>query len=169
MHSKTIIYIVGMMGAGKTAVGRHLAERTGRRFLDLDKEIESRAGMAIAEIFRRRGEAYFRMLEKEELARASGLSNAVVAVGGGAYCSADNQKVIDRTGLSVWLDAPVELMFARCREAGAVRPLYATMEEMSALLECRRPFYEKAQLRMEVGGQTIEELADRLQGLMSEV
>ncbi len=167
--ARGIIYIVGMMGAGKTAVGRRLAETTGRRFVDLDEEIENRAGMTIAEIFCNLGEAHFRQLEKNELVRASGLSNAVVAVGGGAYCSTDNQTVIDGTGVSVWLDAPVAIMFDRCCDAGVTRPLYASMGEMSALLERRRPYYEKAQLRVEVGSQTVEELAKRILSLVSEV
>jgi len=147
-----IVYLVGFMGTGKSAVGARLAELLGWNFVDLDEAIEERAGTRITEIFSLQGEAGFRTLEREELQRASMQEHTVVAVGGGAFCSSENQEIIAATGVSVWLDAPVELIFERCCNDGDKRPLFATMLEMAELMESRRLFYEKAQLRVEVGG-----------------
>ncbi len=154
-----IVYLVGFMGTGKSTVGARLAELLGWNFIDLDEAIERRAGTPITQIFSLQGEACFRALEREELQRASVQKHTVVAVGGGAFCSSENQEIITATGISVWLDAPVELIFARCYDAGDERPLFATMLEMAELMERRRRFYEKAQLRVEVGGMGAEDLA----------
>jgi shikimate kinase len=154
-----IVYLVGFMGAGKSAVGARLAELLGWNFIDLDQAIERRAGTTIDQIFSLQGEACFRALEREELWRASEQKNTVVAVGGGAFCSSENQEIIAATGISVWLDAPIELIFARCCGDGEERPLFAAMREMAGLMALRRPFYEKAQLRVEVGGMGVEDLA----------
>src|SRR5512136_2261829 len=112
-HSSNI-YLVGFMGSGKTSVGRRLAELLGWTFVDLDEEIEKRAGQSIPEIFRLRGEKHFRSLEREELERECRGSNTVIALGGGTFCSTENRETITRTGISVWLDAPIELLSARC-------------------------------------------------------
>jgi shikimate kinase len=147
------------MGTGKSAVGARLAELLGWNFIDLDQAIASRAGRPIAQIFSLQGEACFRTLEREELQRASEQKHTVVSVGGGAFCCSENQEIITATGISVWLDAPVELIFARCCDDGDERPLFATMREMVDLMERRRRFYEKAQLHVEVGGMGAEDLA----------
>lgn len=154
-----IVYLVGFMGTGKSAVGARLAELLGWNFIDLDQAIERRAGTTIAQLFSLQGEACFRALEGGELRRASEQKNTVVAVGGGAFCSSENQEIITASGISIWLDAPIELIFARCRENGDDRPLFATMQEIAELMTLRRPFYEKAQLRVEVGGMGAEDLA----------
>jgi shikimate kinase len=154
-----IVYLVGFMGTGKSAVGARLAELLGWNFIDLDHVIEKRTGTTISQIFSLQGEARFRALEREELWRASEQKHTVVAVGGGAFCSSENQEIITATGISVWLDTPMDLIFARCCGDGDERPLFATMREMAGLMEVRRPFYEKAQLRVEVGGMGVEDLA----------
>jgi shikimate kinase len=159
----SIVYLVGFMGAGKTAVGRRLAELLAWPFLDLDQEIEKREGTTVIEIFQRRGENYFRALEREELQRVSREVNTVVAVGGGGFCSAENQEIIARTGAAVWLEAPIELLFARCSRDASTRPLFASIEEMAQLLEARRPFYAKASLRVQVAGLDVDGLARKIQ------
>ena len=145
----TLVYLVGFMGAGKTCVGRRLAELLNWTFLDLDSEIEKRERVSIREIFKLQGEPRFREIETEELERASRMTEAVVALGGGAFCSDGNQEIVRRTGLSVWLSAPVERLYARCI-GNAVRPLLTTREEMEALLRHRIPFYRKADYQLDV-------------------
>jgi len=157
-----IVYLVGFMGTGKSAVGARLAELLGWNFIDLDEAIESRAGTTITQIFSLQGEACFRALEREELWRASEQRHTVVAVGGGAFCSSENQEIITVTGISVWLDVPMDLIIARCSSDGNERPLFATIQEMAELMELRRPFYEKAQLRVEVAGTGVDALARRI-------
>ncbi len=156
------LYLVGFMGSGKSSVGRRLAELLGWIFLDLDEEIEKREGKPIPKIFRLWGEEQFRSLERQELGRASQGSRTVVAVGGGAFCSVENQEIITRTGISIWLDTPIELLFARCSACPALRPLFAGMDEMTKLLERRLPSYAEAQVRVPVGSLSIDELAHRI-------
>lgn len=160
--TNTIIYLVGFMGAGKTEVGRRLAELLAWTFIDLDREIEIREAKTISEIFRQQGESYFRELEGLELQRVSRGKSTVVAVGGGAFCSAENQEIIARTGTSVWLDAPLDLLLARCSAASELRPLFKTRHEMSRLLEARRPHYAKAALHLQVAGLSVDDLARRI-------
>ena len=158
---QSIVYLVGFMGAGKTSVGRRVAEILDWSFVDLDQRIEETAGESIRELFRREGEAHFRVLEGTELRRVSGQKRTVVALGGGAFCSAENQLVVQTTGASVWLDAPIDLLFSRCSE-DSTRPLFTNRQEMKELLERRRPYYGKANLRLEVAGLSVEEIAQRV-------
>jgi len=157
--SGSIIYLVGFMGAGKTEVGRRLSELLGWPFVDLDQEIEKREGMTVPEIFKQRGEANFRAAERQELVAVSARTETVVALGGGAFCSKENQETVARTGISVWLDAPIEVLHARCSGHAVSRPLFSTIGEMAELLERRRPFYEKATLRVQVSGASVDDLA----------
>jgi shikimate kinase len=164
---KSILYIVGFMGAGKTSVGSRLAERLVWRFVDLDREIEERAGTSIRELFRREGEPSFRLLETSELRRVSTGSQVVVALGGGAFCSRENQDIIRSTGASIWLDVPLEVLFTRCEDDGS-RPLFTGREEMRALFERRRPFYEKADLHVPAAGMDVDQVAGRILQLLAE-
>ena len=166
MSNKSVLYLVGFMGTGKTAVGRRMAAMLDWTFIDLDQEIERTAGLTVAEIFRRHGEAHFRALETGELRRAALCRNSVIATGGGACCSAENQQIMKSTGVTVWLDAPLELLGLRCREQPELRPLWGSPEEMEQLLERRRPFYSQAELHVSVGDGSIEDLAQRILQLL---
>jgi shikimate kinase len=157
-----LVYLVGFMGAGKTEVGRRLAALLAWPFVDLDREIEKREGTSVAEIFRQHGETHFRILEGEELQRVSLGQNLVVAVGGGCFCSGANREVIARTGTSVWLDAPIEVLYARCRNDAAARPLLTTIDAMSRLLESRKPCYEQARLHIQTAARGVDELARQI-------
>jgi shikimate kinase len=143
-----LIFLVGFMGSGKTTVGRSLAAHLGLPFIDLDDEIERTAGMPIRDIFRERGESWFRALECDELRKACCRDHGVVALGGGAFCTAENQAIVSATGRSVWLDVPVDVVVERCAGEGT-RPLATGREDMEQLLERRRPFYEKADTRVD--------------------
>jgi shikimate kinase len=159
---KTIVYLVGFMGAGKTEVGHRLAELLDWAFIDMDREIENRARLSILEIFSRYGETHFRQLERTELQRAAAKENTVVAAGGGAFCDVENQAVMLRTGITVWLDGPVELLFSRCSGDPDARPLFSGMAEMAKLLERRRPFYSRAHLHIQIGDADVNALAETI-------
>jgi shikimate kinase len=159
------IYLVGFMGTGKSSVGLRLAERLGWAFCDLDFEIERVTGETVSDIFRDRGETRFRRLESDELRRVSASPGTVVALGGGAFCSEENRCVTAETGTSVWLDAPLDLIMARCA-GDSSRPLFGDREAMSALLESRRSAYELADLRVEIEGMTVEEIAEQILALL---
>jgi len=156
-----LIYVVGFMGAGKTSVGLRLAELLGWRFVDLDQEIERNAGESIRAIFKARGEAWFRAAERAELEKASRLVNAVVALGGGAFCSEENRRIVDATGISVWLDVTIETIYDRCA-GDATRPLFGSLSEMDLLLKKRRPFYEKSRRRVSADNLSVDEIAQKI-------
>lgn len=162
------IYLLGFMGAGKSSVGECLASRLSYRFVDLDREIELGAGRSIPEIFEARGEPEFRRIESEVLLRTAALDDVVVACGGGTPAAGRNLEVIRRTGVSVWLDAPLDVMLRRCQK-GSHRPLLADRGRMETLLAARLPVYRQADLRVDAAAGDPDDLArsiaGRLEGL----
>jgi shikimate kinase len=166
MNSRTgkkqrpLIFLVGFMGVGKSSVGERLAERLGWSFVDLDREIEHAAGSTIAEIFQNRGEPHFRKLEREQLERVVVRIRTVVALGGGAFCDPENQKLLSPRGTAVWLDAPIASIHARIDSCS--RPLAGNRGEMERLHDRRRPYYQKADLHIKVRSQTVDELATEI-------
>ena len=147
---KKTIVLVGMMGAGKTAVGRVLASRLGVPFLDSDVEIEKAANMEIAEIFQRDGEEFFRARECEVIDRLLDGVPSVLSVGGGAFLAARTRDLIAAKGLSVWLDADLDLLWSRVK-GNNFRPLLRTAhprETLRQLYEARVPLYALADLRV---------------------
>lgn len=148
------LYVVGFMGSGKSTVGRGVARHLGWRFTDLDEDIEARAQMTIPAIFEKLGEEEFRKLETEVLRwRVQDVARGipwVIAVGGGCFARAENFEIIHNHGISIWLDAPLEMI--RSRLAGSHhRPLAHDPERFTQLYHERRPAYEKADYRIEVG------------------
>lgn len=148
-----IIYLVGFMGCGKTTLGHAVAERYRADFVDLDDYIEQSAGMTIKEIFAQRGEAAFRTMEREALARlSSGAMSAplIVGCGGGTPCHGDNMEMMNSRGLTVWLDTSNERLFERLAIARGHRPLIAGLsdDELRLFIEHhvtrRTPYYVKA-------------------------
>ncbi|EAP76104.1 shikimate kinase [Roseovarius nubinhibens] len=145
---KKTVVMVGMMGAGKTAVGRALATRLGVPFLDSDAEIEAAATMSIAEIFERDGEAFFRDRETEVIDRLLENQRGILSTGGGAFLSERNRQIISQKGVSVWLDADLDLLWSRVKHKNT-RPLLRTAnprETLKTLYEARVPSYRKADL-----------------------
>ena len=118
---KTVV-LVGMMGAGKTAIGRALSQRIGAPFKDSDAELETAATMTIAEIFERDGEPFFRDRETEVIDRLLEGEPAVLSTGGGAFLAERNRALISEKGVSIWLDAPLDLLWARVPAFADVRP-----------------------------------------------
>ncbi|HJQ68138.1 MAG TPA: shikimate kinase [Blastocatellia bacterium] len=155
------IFLIGFMGAGKTTVGRILADRLGFDFIDLDEVIEANAAKSVRAIFAELGEGEFRRLEREALQQIRGMKGAVIALGGGVYISEDNRAIIDQTGEAVWLDCPLETCLGRVERDGS-RPLLAGAAEMKALLDRRRPFYALADHVVSTGECSAEEAAQRV-------
>ena len=162
---KKTVVMVGMMGAGKTAVGRALAERLGVPFLASDAEIEAAANMTVPEIFTRDGEAFFRRKESQVIARLLVEERGVLSTGGGAFLSEENRRLISEKGASVWLDASCDVLWQRVRHRDS-RPLLRTENPratLQSLFDQRRQFYEKADLAVQSDGQaSIEQMVDRV-------
>lgn len=160
-----LIFLVGFMGAGKTTVGRVLAEKLSCPFIDLDELIEARTGMRVREIFERRGEAGFRRIEAETMESLPGASRAVVALGGGAFAFERNRAAARRLGVTVWLDCPLAVCIDRAKSDDG-RPLLGSPEQMARLLELRRGSYEESDCRVDSGSRAPEELADEIIDLL---
>lgn len=162
--NKTIV-MVGMMGAGKTAVGRALATRLHVPCLDSDAEIVEAANMSIAEIFDRDGEAFFREKESQVIARLLENERCVLSTGGGAFLSKRNRDMITAQGVSVWLNADLELLWSRVKHKDT-RPLLRTPNPKATLTEiyhARVPEYAKADLRVDAEAElSIDEMAARV-------
>lgn len=140
------LVLIGMMGAGKTTVGRRLASRLNRRFVDSDEEIETAAQMSIPEIFAQHGEAEFRAGETRVIARILKQSDIVLATGGGAFINPDTRALILSSSVSVWIKADFDLLFARVSKRSN-RPLLQTdnpRETLKGLIETRYPVYAEA-------------------------
>ncbi len=161
---KTVV-MVGMMGAGKTAVGRALAARIGVPFLDSDHEIESAANMTVPEIFARDGEPFFRLKESQVIARLLRSSCCILSTGGGAFLAESNRRMISEQGVSVWLNAAPDVLWNRVRHRDS-RPLLRTANPKATLLslyENRVPLYAEADLEvLSEGDVSIEQMVDRV-------
>ena len=158
------LYLVGMMGAGKTTVGRELATALGYGFVDTDAVIEKVAGQPITQLFAKEGQAAFRQLESQVLAEICTYTNLAIATGGGIVLRRENWSYLHH-GLVVWLDVPVELLYARL-QTDTSRPLLQDtdpLKTLQTLLEQRQPLYAQADLRITVTQEeTPEQIARRV-------
>ncbi len=158
------VWLIGMMGSGKTVAGRAAAELAGAPFVDTDARIEERIGRSIADYWAQHGEAEFRDLERAEIAAVAAGPGAVVAAGGGAVLDAGNVATMRASGTVVWLQAPPELLADRVGTADE-RPLLAgdPLARLRALLGERCAAYAAAaHVTLETGGQSIDEVASRV-------
>jgi shikimate kinase len=155
------VYLVGFMGAGKTTVARALAKRLDWQAADIDELIESREHETVADLFARRGEAYFRTVERAVLLEQIGSRHLVVATGGGTFVDPQNRAAINHDGVSVWLDVPLERLIARVPADGR-RPLASDRTAFERLYAARRPAYEQAHHRVESGRASVEAIVEQL-------
>lgn len=142
------VALVGLIGAGKSTVGRRLADRLGRSFFDSDNEIEKAAGLSVADIFSLHGEEEFRRGEHQVLKRLLDLKPHVLATGGGAYLNEETRKLMREKAVTVWLNADLETLWKRVSRRNH-RPLLRrpdAKEVLSNLFDERRPIYELADL-----------------------
>ena len=166
IFSKPIV-LVGMMGCGKSTIGKIVAEKLKWIFIDTDKEIESIMKLSIKEIFERFGEEFFRKKEYEILKFYSKKKKVLISSGGGAFCYNDTQKIIKNYFNSVWLDVSEEIIFQRLKKNKNKRPLLKTLDDKSLIKKIksimfeRKSCYKKANLRIELPEQNVNESSNK--------
>jgi shikimate kinase len=152
------IVLVGMMGAGKSSIGRRLATRLGIPFVDADAEIESAAGMTIPEIFEKHGEPYFRAGEARVIARLLDNGPQVLATGGGAIMDPNTRELIRAKGISVWLKADLDVLMKRTKRRND-RPL---AEKIKDLLPLREPLYAQSDIIVQSRDEPHDTIVDEI-------
>lgn len=162
------LVLVGLMGVGKSTVGKRLASELGIGFCDADEEIEIAAQMSIAEIFERFGESYFREGERRVLARLIDGQPRVIATGGGAFMDDETRALILKDALAIWLDADIATLAERVSRRDT-RPLLRDKDPikvLTGLAERRNPVYGRAQMHIKSNAgphwQTVEKIMERL-------
>jgi shikimate kinase len=158
------LYLIGMMGVGKTTVGRLLAKELGYGFVDTDDVITQATGKSINQLFADEGEAGFRQVESDVLSQVCAFTKLTIATGGGIVLRRENWGYLHH-GLIVWLDVPVELLYSRLVE-DTTRPLLQDADlkgKLRSLLEQRTPLYSQADLHITIQeGEAPEEIANRI-------
>ena len=165
------LYLIGMMGSGKSSTGRPLAERLGYGFVDADAVIEKVAGSSISEIFERDGENHFRDLETQVLRSISERHSLVVATGGGIVTRSENWGMMHQ-GIVIWLDVERDQLLLRLQKDSTQRPLLQMNdpgEAVDEILSQRRPLYNEADLTVVIGTETADVVADGIIQLLPEL
>lgn len=169
-HLRRLV-LTGFMGAGKSTIGRILAERLGWTFLDLDTHLEQRTGATIPELFERHGEARFRRLESTALASALGRADMVLALGGGTPEGLTNRLLLEQTPatLTIFLDAPFPVLFDRCMMQGIDRPVLADPNAAQLRFAARHPLYLRlAHHTIDTTANTPEETVELLIAVLNQ-
>ena len=165
MHGRQNVFLIGPMGSGKTAVGRHLARALGVPFHDSDAEIERRTGVDIPYIFEKEGEAGFRQREREAIEALTQLPRIVLATGGGAVLLAENRRLLAERGCVVYLETSVTQQAHRVRH-GRNRPLIAAGDaatRLGQLMQARAPLYaEIADVTVPTDGRRVQSVAEQI-------
>jgi len=160
------VFLIGPMGSGKTAVGRHLARVLRFTFHDSDSDIEARTGVDIAFIFEKEGEAGFRIRERESILRLTGLESIVLATGGGAVIDPDNRRALATRGVVVYLSTSIEQQLERTRH-GRHRPLLNDTDPEQKLVELMRRravlYAEIADFTVSTDGRRVQLVAEEIQ------
>jgi thiamine-phosphate diphosphorylase len=152
------IWLIGFMGSGKTTIGRIVARRLSLPFFDLDAEIEATSGKSVRAIFESEGEPEFRRRERAFIEGSAAIPEGVFAAGGGTFIAESNRKLIQKTGVSIFLDLPFEALAARA-SGKPDRPLFADVGQARRLLDERLPFYRMAALAVPLTGLESAEAA----------
>ncbi|MFH1381024.1 MAG: shikimate kinase [Candidatus Omnitrophota bacterium] len=162
------IVLVGFMGTGKTEVAVAIAEKLAMSYVSADKLIEKKEKTSIKEIFAKNGEAYFRKVEKEVIAEASSLENAVIDTGGGVVIDPENVKNLKKNGILICLWADPEVIFKRT-EKYSHRPLLKVrrpIDTIKELLDIRKPFYERADYHINTSKMSIKEVVHQAERII---
>lgn len=163
------IVVIGMMGAGKTTLGHRLADMLNYKFLDSDQEIEKEQGVSIQEIFRDKGEAYYRDIERRKILSILSEDICIISVGGGAIVTEETAEAIFAGSLCLWVDAPVDKLIARVGDA-STRPLLDKADIQKSLtnrMVQRRHIYERAHIHID-GAPVIDKVAENAIGQIHE-
>ncbi|WP_293444974.1 shikimate kinase [Persephonella sp.] len=156
------IYLVGFMGSGKSTVGRILAEKLNLNFVDVDQLIEEEKKMKISDIFKKKGEKYFRELERKRIKDLSKKENLVISTGGGLGANRENIELMKKTGLVVWLDVSLDEIIKRCK-GDKNRPLLnQPYENLKKLYDSRKPVYKMAHIHIKTDNKNPEEIAEEI-------
>lgn len=158
------IVLTGFMGAGKSVVGRKLAERLGLGVVDTDDVIEEESGMEISEIFSRFGEARFRELESEAVQKVASLENSVIVTGGGVVLKAENIDTLREKGVIVYLHAAPETVYNRVKNE-THRPLLQVedpLKKIKELLDFRAPFYANNDIEIDTSNLSVDEVVEEI-------
>lgn len=161
------IVLVGFMGTGKSAVGKMLAEKLGREFLETDEIIEEREGVSIKEIFEKQGEGYFRRLEKSVVKEASEKRDVIISAGGGAIVDGENFKNLKNGGVIICLEAGPDVILQRTKGL-STRPLLNVPDpkaKIEELLKKREPYYRKSDFRINTDNLTVKQVVEKIIGL----
>jgi XRE family aerobic/anaerobic benzoate catabolism transcriptional regulator len=160
------VALLGLRGAGKSTIGPRLARRLGRRFVELDREIELAAGLSLAELFELHGEAYYRRVERETLERVLlGAEPLVLATGGSLVSAPETYRLLKARARTVWLRARAEDHFQRVLAQGDQRPMAKNphaMSELKALLAAREALYREAAIQIDTSGRSIKDSVEQL-------
>ncbi len=162
-NQTTRIYLIGFMGSGKTTVGKYLSQITSRRLLDIDSLIEENAGMTISDIFKNKGEEYFRELEQNILINTFSQENIIISTGGGLPTYKDNIKTINEHGLSICLMARPEVILKRLEKEKNTRPLLQgedTIKKLNLLIQKRVYYYISSHILIDTSDKSVEEIAE---------
>lgn len=168
------IVLIGFMGAGKTTVGRVLAQRLRWPFFDLDDVIEQRERRTVAEIFSNPGEAAFRRAEHDALRalmqESASAGDLILALGGGAFVQPNNRELLEENGVfTILLEAPLEELQRRCRSERKARPLAKQETKFAELFAARQPAYQQARFRVQTAGKPVEQVAAEIEQLLKAV
>ncbi len=158
------IVLVGLMGAGKTSVGKKVAAMLGMTFIDLDVYIEEKTGVTISEIFEIKGEEYFRSLEEKYLAQILAGEKVVLATGGGTFTRPKNREMVEKLAISVWLEAGIKTTLERV-SASDKRPLLRGGDKeaiLRKLVKERYPAYEKADVKVSTDKGNLTRIAEQV-------
>lgn len=167
--SRNTIVLVGLMGAGKSCVGRRLAESLGLPFIDSDEEIEKAAGCGVTDIFDVYGEPAFRDCERRVIARLLSNGPSIIATGGGAFMDPETRKTIKATSTSIWLRADPEVLYQRTKRSKE-RPLLATDDpraKLMALADVRYPVYAEADITVDTGNESLDATVQKVTDVIS--
>jgi shikimate kinase len=166
------IYLIGFMGSGKSSKGRKIASALRWNFADTDKIVEEMEGSSVPDLFKQKGEDFFREAESRALLTVSGRTRTVVACGGGTPCSADNMEIMRSTGVIVYLKLTVAELALRLQKSKTIRPLLretgqeGLASRVQQLLESRTSWYEQADLVIEGPDTTAEEITPLIADLV---